>query len=100
MTVLTWIIRLWVLLLLTAFAIKNADIVTLKTFLGYEWQAPLVLILLAFFAGGVLIGFLGRQGKVFRLKREVAQLKKAHEQELAARTDTGNPMPLHMPPQL
>ncbi|MES2353982.1 MAG: lipopolysaccharide assembly protein LapA domain-containing protein [Pseudomonadota bacterium] len=100
MTVLTWIFRLWVLLLLTAFAIKNADIVTLKTFLGYEWQAPLVLILLVFFAGGVVIGFLGRQGKVFRLKRELAQLRKVHEQERAVRTETESAMPLHMPPQL
>jgi len=100
MTVVTWIVRLLVVVLLTAFAIKNAEIVTLKTFLGYQWQTPLVLALLAFFVGGVVIGLLGLLGTVFRLKREIAQLKRSHEQELAAKASLATSMLNPIPPQI
>ena len=99
MTVLTWILRLLVVLLLTAFAIKNAEMVTLKTFLGYQWQAPLAFFLLVFFVGGVAIGLLGLLGTVFRLKREISQLKRTHQQELAAKTPIGVPVPVHVSTQ-
>ena len=100
MTVITWIIRLLVILLLTAFAIRNAEIVTLKTFLGYQWQAPLVLVLLAFFVGGVIIGLLGLLGTVFRLKREITQVKKAHQRQLAAQSSASASTALHIPPPM
>jgi len=100
MTVITWIIRLLVVLLLTAFAIRNADLVTLKTFAGYEWQAPLVLVLLAFFVGGVIIGLLGLLGTVFRLKREINQLKRVHQRELAAQLPATSVPSDHVPPPM
>ena len=81
MAIFTWIIRLLVVLLLTAFAIKNAEIVTLKTFFGYEWQAPLILALFSFFIGGIVIGFLGLLGPFFHLKRENSQLKRSIEKK-------------------
>lgn len=98
MTVITWIIRLVVILLLTAFAIRNADPVTLKTFLDYEWQAPLVLVLLAFFVGGVIIGLTGLLGTVFRLKREISQLRRAHDRELAAQAPAATSQSVPLPP--
>lgn len=100
MTIFTWIIRLLVITLLTAFAIRNADLVTLKTFLGYEWQAPLVLVLLAFFIGGVIIGLLGLLGTVFRLKREINQVKRAHQRELAVQSPATTATSVHLPPQM
>lgn len=100
MTVITWIIRLTVILLLTAFAIRNADPVTLKTFLGYEWQAPLVLVLLAFFIGGVVIGLLGLLGTVFRLKREISQMRRSHQRELAAQSPIVSSQSMPLPPQM
>src|SRR5258706_6233257 len=93
MTVITWIIRLLVLVLLLAFCIKNVETVTLKTFLGYQWQVPLVLIFLVFFISGVVVGLLGPLGTVFRLKREISQLKRAHERELAAKAPIAVPIP-------
>jgi uncharacterized integral membrane protein len=100
MTVITWIVRLLVVLLFTAFAIKNAEIVTLKTFFGYQWQAPLVLVLLAFFVGGVAIGLLGLLGTVFRLKREISQSRRTQQREPAANTPPAISMPARIPPQL
>jgi lipopolysaccharide assembly protein A len=64
-----------VLLVLTFFALKNSDPITLKGFFGYVWNAPLVLVLLVFFASGVVLGLLASVGTVFRLKREVSKLK-------------------------
>lgn len=84
MAIFTWIIRLLVVLLLTlltAFAIKNAEIVTLKTFFGYEWQVPLILALFSFFIGGIVICFLGLLGRFFHLKRENSQLKRSIEKK-------------------
>src|SRR5688572_9604474 len=81
MAILTWIIRLLVVLLLTPFAIRNAEIVTLKTFFGYEWQAPLILALFSCCIGGDVIGFLGLLGPFFHLKRENSQLKRTMEKK-------------------
>lgn len=76
MTALTWAIRLIIFSFLVVFAIQNTDIVTLRFILGYFWEAPLVLVLLAFFAGGALMGVLSVLGVIFRQSREIARLKR------------------------
>ena len=76
MRYLIWSLRIALFLLLLGFAVKNADTVTLRYYFGYEWQAPLVLILLVFLALGVAIGVLSCLGKLFRQRREIAALKK------------------------
>jgi lipopolysaccharide assembly protein A len=80
MQVLIWAIRLFVVLVLVWFAVKNAQPVTLYGMLDYHWQAPLVLILLLFFTGGVMFGLLAAFGTVFKLKRQVSALKKQLKQ--------------------
>ena len=76
MKVLLWIIRLTVIVLLTAFAVRNADDVILRTFLGYQWRAPLVLVLFVFFVGGVTVGLLAPLGALFRMRRELNELRR------------------------
>ncbi len=75
---LTWFVRIVLFLLLLGFAVKNADTVKLQYYFGYEWQAPLMLILLVFFTLGVAIGVLACLGKIFRQRREIAALKKKY----------------------
>jgi putative membrane protein len=75
MKILVWLLRLFILLVLVWFAVKNSEIVTLHAY-PYSWQAPLVLVILGFFAGGVLLGLLASLGRIYRLKREVGGLKK------------------------
>jgi putative membrane protein len=75
---LTWFVRIVLFLLLLGFAVKNAATVRLQYFFGYEWQAPLMLILLVFFTLGVAIGVLACLGKIFRQRREIAVLKKKY----------------------
>jgi len=74
MRALIWSLRLLVFLVLFAFAVKNTDPVTLRFFLGATWQAPLILLLLAFFAAGVLFGVLAMTAPYFRQWRAKRQL--------------------------
>lgn len=73
-----WFLRIVVFLLLFGFTVRNAETVTLRYYLGYEWHAPLVLIILLFFALGVAIGVLSCVGKLFRQRREIAAYKKKY----------------------
>ena len=67
-------IALFVILL--GFAVKNSDPMAVRYFLGFEWQAPLVFILLVFFAAGVGIGAVASLGIVVRQKRMILRLKR------------------------
>ena len=92
MRYLSWTLRLVLFLLLLGFAIKNSDLVTLRYYLGYEWQAPLVLIILLFFLVGVVLGVAANLGFVFKQRREILGLKKelrikSHSAELELSED-------------
>jgi uncharacterized integral membrane protein len=76
MRLLTWAIRVALFVLLLAFAAKNTDPVTLRFYFGLAWQAPLVAILLAFFAAGVALGLMAMLGTYLSQRRQVARLEK------------------------
>ena len=59
MAYLTWVVRILLFLVLLGFAVRNLDIVHVHAFLGYEWQAPLVLVMLAALVLGVVVGVAG-----------------------------------------
>jgi len=76
MKALTWIVRLLLFFAALTFALKNTDAVTVRYYLGLQWQAPLVLVLLiAFFLGGIA-GVLLTLPPVVRLRRQVSRLRK------------------------
>jgi uncharacterized integral membrane protein len=68
----------WLLLffLLLAFAAKNTGPVALRFYFDLVWQAPLVLVLFAFFAAGALFGVLAVLGTVLRQRREILRLRR------------------------
>ena len=68
----------WVLLFIAmfVFARKNDDSVTLRIFAGLAWEAPLVLVLLAFFLLGALLGVLACFSRWLRQRREILRLKR------------------------
>lgn len=72
----SWIFGFALFLLALGFAIKNSDSVTLNYYLGYQWQAPLVLVVLVFFCAGVMLGVGVVLGYVFRQRREILLLKR------------------------
>ena len=80
MRVLLWGCRIFIFLFLLAFALKNSDPVSVRFFFDTAWQAPLVIIVLAFFAFGAALGVLSLLATVFGLRREVSRLKREAKQ--------------------
>jgi lipopolysaccharide assembly protein A len=76
MRILTWAIRVALFVLLLAFAAKNTDPVTLRFYFGLAWQAPLVAILLAFFAAGVALGLMAMLGTYLSQRRQISRLER------------------------
>jgi lipopolysaccharide assembly protein A len=56
MRILVWLIRAAVFFTLFVFALNNRETSRISLFFGYEWQAPMVFIVLAVFALGVAFG--------------------------------------------
>lgn len=76
MKALTWAIRLFIFFFFLAFAVQNTDPVVLHLFLGEVWQAPLVIVLLAFLAAGAVLGVTSVLGILFRQRREISRLNR------------------------
>lgn len=77
--VMRYVLRvLWFALFLLAlgFALKNSDTVAVNYYLGYQWQAPLVLVMLACFAAGAAAGVAASLSFIFRQKRDILALKR------------------------
>lgn len=94
MRTLVWLVRIFLFLVLFAFAVKNTEPVSVRFFLDSAWQAPLIIIVLAFFAAGAFVGATALLGTIFGLRREIGRLRR----ELgAARAIPGERAPT--PPQ-
>lgn len=78
MRYLIWFLRIVLFLVLLGFTVKNAETVTLRYYFGYEWQAPLILIILLSFALGLAIGVMSCLGKIFRQKREITTARRKY----------------------
>jgi putative membrane protein len=74
--IVTWAIRLIVFVLLIAFAAKNVEPVTLRFYFDLAFQAPLVVLLFAFFAAGALFGVAALAVPLLRQRRELSLLRK------------------------
>jgi putative membrane protein len=89
MRAIAWTLRVILFLALFLFALKNTDAVTLRLYFDQVWQAPLVLVLLVFFAGGAALGVLATLATVFRQRREISRLRR----ELSGRPVQDSPRP-------
>ena len=56
MKYLMWLLKAAIFFTLFAFALNNQQTVAVHFFFGTLWQAPLVLVVLAAFAGGLALG--------------------------------------------
>ena len=89
MRALAWALRIILFLALFLFALKNTDGVSLRLYFDQVWQAPLILVLLVFFAAGAALGVLATLATVFRQRREIARLQR----ELRTRPRDDSPRP-------
>ena len=76
MRYLSWLLGFVLFLLALGFAVKNSDTVVVHYYLGYRWQASLVLVILVFFFTGVAVGVAASLGFIFRQRREILSLKR------------------------
>ena len=76
MRIVTWTIRIALFILLLAFAARNTEPATLRFYFELAWEAPLVVLLLAFFAAGAVLGLLAALGAVLRQRREASRLRR------------------------
>lgn len=102
MKILFRVVAVILFILFFGFALKNTQEVSLRFFFDYEIHGPLVLLLLAFFAGGSVLGVLAMMPTVFRHRRELAKQRKTistMEQENAHRqlTEVQPPQPDTVP---
>ncbi len=59
MKYLVWLLKAAIFFTLFAFALNNQHLATVHFFFGHQWSAPLVLVVLAAFAAGLVTGALG-----------------------------------------
>lgn len=69
MRVFNWIWRGLLFVVFFAFALKNQHLVTLKGFAQSEWQAPMVVVVVAAFIAGSLTGALAMLPALLRQRR-------------------------------
>jgi len=79
-----WIIKAALFLLILSFALVNTDPVTVRYYLGYQWETPLVAALLAAAFVGAVLGLLVGLFQTVRLRRQVAALKRELRREVRA----------------
>ena len=82
-----WLLKAAIFFTLFAFALNNQQDTAVHFFFGTVWHAPLVLVVLAAFAAGVVIGALGM---VPRWWKHRAAARRAQQQMAAAAPNTGH----------
>ena len=87
MKIVSRILGMILFVLFFGFALKNDQIVTLQYFWGYAQSAPLVILLLVFFAIGAALGVLAMVPIVFRHRKDISNHKKTKERVAAQATD-------------
>jgi uncharacterized integral membrane protein len=79
MRTLTLAIKLALFFVVITFAVKNTDPVSVRYFLGWEWQSPLIFVLLIAFCAGIVLGLLAVLPRILRQRREIVGLKRELE---------------------
>lgn len=74
MRLFVWLIRAFIFFTLFAFALNNQQPATVRWFFGVQWQAPMVIIVLAAFALGAAVGVIAMLPDAWRRWRQVKRL--------------------------
>ena len=82
------ILKFALFFLVLTFALRNTDVVTVRYVLGWEWQSPLIFVLLIAFCAGIALGLAAGLGKMFRQRREIAALNRRLRGGETGRSDT------------
>jgi len=64
-----WLFKAALFFTLFAFALNNQADVTVRFFFGYQWTAPMVIVVLLSFSAGLLVGILGMVPRWWQQRR-------------------------------
>jgi lipopolysaccharide assembly protein A len=95
MQIVRWLIGAALFLALLFLSLQNSDLVTLKFYHWWSWQAPLIFVVLVAFAVGVAAGLLAGVVRTTRLKRQISRLRR--EQRLREPTPAAAGTPAGVP---
>jgi uncharacterized integral membrane protein len=74
MRLLAWALRGFIFFALFAFALNNQQETAVHWFFGFEWRAPMVIVVLVAFAAGCAIGVLAMVPAWWRHRRQAQRL--------------------------
>jgi lipopolysaccharide assembly protein A len=74
MRLIAWLLRGFIFFTLFAFALNNQQVVTVHWFFGVDWNARLVIVVLAAFAAGCALGALAMVPSWWRQRQQVRRL--------------------------
>ncbi|MDO9095488.1 MAG: LapA family protein [Rubrivivax sp.] len=77
MRLISWLIRAFIFFALFAFALNNQQPAIVRWFFGVQWQAPMVIVVLAAFAAGCAVGVLAMLPDLWQRWQLKRQLKPA-----------------------
>ena len=90
MRILVWLARAFVFFTLFAFALNNQQPVAVHWFFGVVWSAPMVIVVLAAFTLGSIVGALAMLPGWWRHRRAAGR---AHAAASPAAAAAGSPAP-------
>ena len=92
MKYLTWLLKAAIFFTLFAFALNNQQVVAVNFFFGTSWKTHLVLVVLAAFSVGLLLGVLIMMPRWWRTRKHLQLSHKQPQQtpEKAAAVDSAS----------
>ena len=75
---LKWLLKAAIFFTLFAFALNNQQVITVHFFFGTEWKTSLVIVVLAVFACGLMVGILGMVPRWWQHRRIAMKTKKTN----------------------
>jgi uncharacterized integral membrane protein len=76
MHVLRWVVGSLIFLALLFLSLQNSELVTLKFYHWWSWQAPLIFVVLIAFVAGAAAGLLAGAMRSARLSRQLNKLRR------------------------
>ena len=95
MKYLLWLLKAAIFFTLFAFALNNQQNATVHFFFGTQWQAPMVLVVLIAFVGGLIAGVLVMVPRWWKQRSTAAKLSQpvAPTDGSAAHPSVPDPLP-------
>jgi len=92
---LQWVLKGAVFFTLFAFALNNQHEASVHFFFGTQWRSPMVLVVLAAFTLGIVVGVLGMVPRWWRHRQLARKAEKANASVAAPPTPRDKQEPLH-----